>query len=236
MTPLTLLFAAAVGQGSASISTYVLHDLTDVAWTARIVKGVQPELRKINPDFGQVYRFDSSTVKYKEPNKIRVESVTDDTKVTYIINGTTQWFNLGSVKISRKTDLSHAPGRRQTPLDFGLLTPSVFDGLFQAKFIRIDRGSGDSVFDLTYVPAQADKTRHRVWIDGEKRLIVKREWYAQDGHLMATFFYDAPKKFGSVWMSTRLTVRNADNVVAGITSYENIRVNSGISESVFAIN
>lgn len=236
MTLASIIFTAATAQASTSINAYVLHDLVDASWTARIVKGVQPELRKINADFGQVYRFESSAIKYKEPLKLKVESVTDDTKVTYIVNGTTQWFNLGSVKLSRKTDLSKAPGRRQTPLDFGLLTPSLFKDFFQAKFVRVDRATNDAVFDITYVDELKDKTRHRVWLDPEKRMVNKREWYAQDGHLMATFYYEGPRKVGGIWMSSRLTVKNADNVVAGITSYENLKVNTGIPESVFTIN
>ncbi len=234
MTPLSLIFVALTPQSTPSINSYLQRDLTDISWTAKIVKGVQSELKKINSDFGQVYRFESSTIKYKEPNKLRVESVTDDTKVTYVINGTMQWFNLGSVKISRKTDLSKAPGRRQTALDFGMLTPALFDNFFQAKFVRVDRATSDAVFDLTYISSLKDNSRHRIWVDPEKHIVLKREWYGQTGQLMATFNFEQPKKFGSVWMSTRLTVRNADNVVAGITSYDGIHVNSGLSDSVFS--
>ena len=235
MTSIPFLFAVVLGQTSPTITPYLLHDLQDLSWTARIVRGEQKELQKINSDFGQAYRFESSTVRYKEPLKLRVESKADDTTVVYVINGTMQAFSISSVHLVKTNDLSKAPGRRQTPLDFGLLTPSMFNNFFQAKFVRTDRGSGDVVFDLTYVTSLNDTTRHRVWIDPQKRYIVKREWYNQGDRMLATFFYENPVKQGPIWTPTRLTVKNVDNVVAGITRYENVKVNAGIADSLFSI-
>lgn len=235
MTPIALLATAALGQRTPTIGQYWLSDLKDLSWTAHIVRGEQSELRKINSDFGQAYRFETSTIRYREPLKLRVDSKADDTTVSYVINGTNQTFMISGLGIKKSNDLSKAPGRRQTPLDFGLLTPSMFKGFFQGEFVRTDRATGDIVFDLTYIPSLGDTARHRVWIEPQQHYIVKREWYGQDKRLLATFFYENPKREGSVWMPTKLTVKNVDNVVAGITRYDNIKVNSGIPDSLFEI-
>lgn len=235
MTSIPLLYIAAIGQTSPSINSYIQREIQDLSWTARIVRGEQRELRKINSDFGQAYRFEATSIKYKEPNRIRVESKADDTTVSYVINGTTQYFNVPSLHIVQKTDLSKAPGRRQTTLDFGLLTPAMFDQLFEAKFVRMDRASGAAVFDLTYIPSLHDTTRHRIWVESNKRYVIKREWYNQEGRMLATFTYENAAQVGPIWMPTVMTVKNVDNVVAGITRYENVKVNSGIPDSTFSI-
>jgi hypothetical protein len=63
--------------------------------------------------------------------------------------------------------------------------------------------------------------------------VTRREWYNQYGRQLATFTYENPKQFSGVWFPTRLTVKNVDNVVAGITRYDSIKVNSGLADSLF---
>lgn len=203
--------------------------------TASIVKGDQKELKKINDSFGTSYRFKTTTIMFKEPFKLRLEAKVDETSVLYILNGPTMMARIPRLHVNSRQDLSDAPGRRQTLMDFGLLTPSLFNGsLFTAKFIRNDRATGDVVFDLSYIASLNDTSRHRIWIDPDKKYIVKREWYNQQGRQLATFLYDNPKKFDGVWLPTQLSVKNVDDVVAGITKYDSIRVNTGLSDSLFA--
>jgi outer membrane lipoprotein-sorting protein len=91
------------------------------------------------------------------------------------------------------------------------------------------------VFDLTYDPSLDYAARHRVWIDKAKGIITKREWYNHRGTQLATFLYEAPKQYDGVWVPTRMTVKNADNVVAGITRYESVKVNTGLADSLFEL-
>jgi len=65
--------------------------------------------------------------------------------------------------------------------------------------------------------------------------VTKREWYNQSGRQLATFIYDDPKQENGVWLPTRLTVKNTDDIVAGVTRYQSIKVNVGIPDSEFAI-
>lgn len=230
----TALAVLAIGaQGAPSINQFVQGNLRDATFTARILRSSQSELKKIKNDFGTSYRFGSTTISYKEPMKLRVEANVEDTRVLMIENGPTQWWKVPRTRLSTKENLAMKPGRRQTPVDFGLLTPSVFDGLFEARFVRWDRASGDAVFDLTYITRLDDTTRHRVWIDPQKKIINKREWYSQEGRQLATFYYESPKQIAGVWLPTRLTVKNVENNVAGVTTYDSIRVNSGLADSLF---
>jgi len=53
---------------------------------------------------------------------------------------------------------------------------------------------------------------------------------------MATFLYENPKQIGGVWMPTKVTVRNADNKVAGVMNYEGLKVNVGLEDSLFKVD
>ncbi|HVL38940.1 MAG TPA: outer membrane lipoprotein-sorting protein [Fimbriimonadaceae bacterium] len=236
MLPLAALAAASIAQASASISDVYQRNFQDASFTARVVTGNQAELQKINKDFGASYRFKFTHVKIKEPFKLRLESEVDDTQAVMVLNGPTQLLRVPRIRFSQKTNLADEAGRRQTLLDFGVLTPSLFEDLFQAKFVRVDRATNDLVFDITFHPKYDNTTRHRVWIDREKRVVSKREWYNQHGRQLATFFYENPKQIAGVWFPTQVTVRNMENKVAGVTEYTNLKVNSGLSEDLFKVN
>ena len=238
---ISLLVIASVLSPAAdpSITSYVQSSFKDVSFSAKVQSSKQSELAKINQDFAKSYRFSTSNVWIKEPMKLRMESKVDDTDIYFIVNGGKKLVRIPRANLNQKDDVSKAPGKRQTPLDFGLLTPSLFNGFLQGKYIRTEsRGdySGNLVFDLVYIPSLDDSSRYRVWVDPAKKFTTKREWYSQAGYLMATFTYEGVKEFGGVWIPTHLTVRNADGKVGGSTVYSNVKVNQGLSDSLFKID
>lgn len=235
MTPVIALAALAIGGQSASISDFYQKEFEDASFRARVVSGNQRELAKINDDFGQSYRFKYIDVKLKEPFMLRTESTVDDTSVLMILNGSRQLLRVPKARIAQRTNLENEPGRRQTALDFGLLTPALFRDIFDATFVRLDRATGDYVFDLTYKKRFDYDAKHRIWVDKDKKYVSRREWYDRRGSHKATFFYTDPIQSGGIWVPTRLTVRNADNKVAGETRYENMQVNKGISPDLFKV-
>jgi hypothetical protein len=233
MTSIIALATVALsGAQGANIDNYVQADLKDATLVAEVVKGDQKELQKINKDFGQSYRFSSSTFYFKEPLQMRAEAHVEDTNVVYIINGPIQRIKLAG--INSRQDLSKAPGRRQSLMDIGILTPSLMASLLDAKFIRMDRETGDAVFDLTYKAEMDDSSRNRVWIDKTKKYVTKREWFNQWKRQLATFYYLNPKEFNGVWLPTRMEVKNVDNITAGVTKYDLIKVNTGLLDSLFS--
>lgn len=220
-----------------SIQDFVPRNLRDASFTAVVVSGNPQELAKINRDFAQSYRFRSSSIRLKEPFMVRAESTVEDSTILFVVNGTRRMVRIPRSNINLRENLATKPGKRQTAFDFGFLTPSLFDDFFTARYVRRDRATGQEVFDVTYVPRLKDGTRHRVWIDPDRKLLTKREWYSQiDGRLMATISYDEPRQFDGLWLPTRVTVRNADNRVAGTSRYDSIRVNTGLDNSIFRVD
>jgi len=232
----TLAAVALMGAQSDSISNYVQTGLRDASFTIRFTQSNFQELDKINSDFSKSYRFKSTTVKLKEPFKLRTESTVEDSTMVYVINGKKKHISVPKARIGQTFDCSKEPGKLQTWLDFGVLTPGIVGDYYTARFVRADRATGESVFDLTYVSSLGDGTRNRVWMD-KRKFISKREWYSQMGNkpLLATFIYSDPVEQNGAYFPTKLTVKNADNKVAGVSTYQGMKLNSGLVDSLFAI-
>lgn len=236
---MSLFFLALAPGLSQNISSYVQSDFKDLSFTAKVQSAKQSELAKINQDFAKSYRFTNSKVWLKEPMKLRMEAKVEDTDIYFIVNGGRKLVRVPRANINQRDDVSKAPGKRQTPLDFGLLTPSLFSNFLKAEFVRKEtRGDyeGDLVFDLTYVPSLDDSSRYRVWIDPTMKITTKREWYSQAGYLMATFTYENAKEFNGVYIPQKATVKNADGKLAGTSAYTNIKVNAGLADSMFKVD
>lgn len=214
-----------------TLADIVQRNFKDASFLVRVTSANHRELTKINKDFGQTYRFKTMEVKLKEPFKVRLQAKVEDTDVLFVLNGVTRVFSMRGLK--QRENLAWEPGKRQTPLDFGFLTPSMFDDLFKATYVRVDRATGDLVFDIHYTKP-GYKSYYRVWVDKEKRYTTKREWYDKNGQ-KATFHYSEPQQDGGVWLPTKLRVKNVDDKVAGETNYEAMKVNRGLSDDLFNV-
>lgn len=238
MITASLMMTVALAQGTPDLSSLLQTRFRDASFTAQVGTANFAELRKISTDFSQSYRFKSSQVWLKEPFMLRMVSTIDDTQITYVVNGGTKLTRVPRSNINVRENVSKAPGKRQTAFDFGILTPAMLRELFDAKFVRNDRATGDLVFDLTYKDELKDSSRHRVWFDPGKKVVTKREWYGQlkraGGRLMATFNYDNPVTTEGVTLNTRVTVLNAENKVAGSANYTQMKINDGLADSLFA--
>lgn len=217
---------------SQDINDYVQTRLQDLRATIRQQTANQRELEKINRDFANSYRVKQMTARYKEPLRMRLESKIGVVNVVYIINGNQKYVSAGPIR--NTDDITHAPGKRQTLMDFGILTPS-FMRLVNARFLRFETEGATryAVFELTWANSD-DTSKHIVWMDGKTRTIYKRQWYNQQGKLMATFYYRNPVEASpGVWVPTRVEVYNADGKLGGVTTYSELRVNEGLPDNLF---
>jgi len=231
---LSLLALAAPADPTAA--DIVQPKFEDASFTARVKTGNQAELAKISKDFGNSYRLKVVKSYLQEPLKMRLETTVDDTSILYVIRDFKRYFRVPRARISTDENLSDKPGKMQTPLDYGIITPAMMSELFTAKYVRTDRATGDYVFDMTYKsPKFSDTSRHRIWVDPQKRVVSKREWYNQHGRQLATFLYEEPILRDGVWFPSKGSVRNMDGKVAGVLEYEAIKINSGLADSLFRV-
>jgi outer membrane lipoprotein-sorting protein len=233
VSTLALLTASAADPDASDIVQKTFRDAT---MEVRVVQANFAELRKISDDFDKQYRVKSLKLSLKEPLMLRIEGKVEDTTVLYIVNGFKRVSKIPRSNINIREDLSDAPGKIQTPMDSGVISSAVLATLFDAKYVRTDRATGNYVFDLTYKrPRFTDTSRHRVWVDPQKRYIERREVYNQYGRQLATYYYENAKEFAGVWIPTRASVRNVDGKVAGVTEVASIKVNAGLNESLFSV-
>src|SRR5262249_40123250 len=107
-----------------------------------------------------------------------------------------------------------------------------------ARFLR--EGSVDgtpcAVFEMTYKDRDEDTSHHIVYIDPKTKVVRKRESYSQAGKLQAIYYFkDVEQVSPGVWFPTRIEAQNVDRVIAGVTAYKNIKINTGIPDSVFQL-
>lgn len=230
-----LTLTAFVPTADPTAADIVQSKFEDAIFTAKVVTGNQAELAKISDDFGNSYRLKVVKSFLKEPLKMRLETKVDETNLLMVIANFKRSFRVPRFPTSDE-NLADKPGKMQTPMDYGLITSSMMSELFTAKYVRTDRASGDYVFDMTYkTPKYSDTSRHRIWVDPQKRVISKREWYNQYGRQRATFFYEEPMLRDGVWFPSRGTVRNMDGKIAGVIEYQSVKINSGLADSLFKI-
>jgi outer membrane lipoprotein-sorting protein len=207
------------------------RDLKDLQADVHVVSADQGELAKISRDFGMAYRLKNLTMRYKEPNKLRMEGSIG----SLIINGAARQFRVPAIKLSKVDDLGESPGKRYTLMDIGILTASALSSV-NARYIK-DELVGDiaaSVFDIAY--KGDDSVRYRVWIDAKAHVLVKRSWYDGQNNLKATFIFQEPKQVASdLWVPTRIEIRNAVDAVAAVTAYSDVKVNQGLDDALFQI-
>jgi outer membrane lipoprotein-sorting protein len=228
-----MLALLAVRLASPTINDVLQKGLTDVTFTAHVVKGNQDALAKINRDFGKSFEFSSAKVSMKEPLKVRIESRYEDMTVVMVENDASQVYLIPKIRMKQKRDLTKSPGGRQTFMDFGILTPDLFPAVFSAKFDGAD-GTTET-FDLTFSPSPnyTDTSKQVVTVDVAKKYVIKRLWYGQDGKLKATFNYSDPQLVNGAWIPTDMVVRNREGTVAGETKATDIKVNQGLADSLF---
>ena len=216
------------------IHKYVCEKLDDFTATISVVKADQRELGKISRDFGLAYKFPNILMRYKEPNKARLEGSSEGSKITFILTGTKQYVMVNGRKLSEK-DLGNSPGKRKSLMDVGLVS-DFYLTYTNARFMReatVD-GVACAVFDMTYKDRDEDTSHHIIYIDPATKAVRKRESYSQDGKLQAIFYFKEVEQVKpGVWVPTKVEVQNTDRVIAGITAYKNIKVNTDIPDTIF---
>ena len=110
------------GFQSKDIESYCQPGLRDLAFTGKVVKAKVSEAAKIDNDYKRNLSFQNFKVVAKEPFKLRLDMQADDTTFVYLVNGNTQVTRIPKLKINQKVDVTNEPGRKQTFLEFGMLT------------------------------------------------------------------------------------------------------------------
>ena len=211
------------------------HGFRDVTLTCKVLYADHAELKKIGKDFNKSYEFNTTTVRFKAPDKMKMEGKLGLVRAAVVINGDRKATMIPAIRYSKKENISDEPHKRQTDIDIGIATGSLWRDYTVTSTVE-ERGANGPVYKITFVRQNSHEKKHVCWIDAKTLKLLKVEKYESDGSLKSRYIYSKHSLIdGAVWVPGRIDVYNQEGKLAGTTAYENIRINTGISDSVFKI-
>jgi len=207
----------------------------DVTLTCKVLYANHAELKKIGKDFNKSYEFKSTTVRFKSPDKMKMEGKLGLIKAVVVINGDRKATILPAIHYSKKENIRDKPHKRQTDIDIGIVTGSLWQDYTVTSAVE-ERGANGPVYKITFVRENSHEKKHICWVDAKALKLLKVEKYESDGSLKSRYIYSKHSLIdGDIWVPGRIDVYNQDGKLAGTTTYENISINTGIPDSVFKI-
>lgn len=228
---------AGVAQGAADLDLKArveaaTRSFTDVTGAVTVKEKNKAVLVKVDPAFSRVYDFQTATISVKAPDKIRMDSKLGMVKVEYIVAGGKKIFRAPKVRMNKVDDYSKDPAKLQFPIDFGLVTPQ----LWQYRTVTVvddpdAKSAGEIKLKLTWPKGNMV---NYAWLD-EKDLWLKR-FEKRDGkdNLLARVVYSNPANPGGViWMPTKVELFAPDGAKAGSMEFSGLKVNTSLPDSLF---
>lgn len=209
-------------------------EFRDVVLTARVIQANTRELQKIGRDFSKGYDIKTTTIYYKMPNRMRIEGKVGFAQVVMLINGDTKAFKIPTWHFSNTENIKGKPHKRQTELDLGILTTSLWDD-YIVTATDVEHSTKGDLLKIVFVRSNARDKNIAIWADAKTMKMEKMEKYESDGSLKARYIYSDHKESNGIWVPGRIDVYNKDLKLAASTAYGNIHVNGGIADSHFLI-
>lgn len=217
------------GDAERRLDTYAVADVRDLEARVVVEKADLPQLEKINKDFGILYRLKDVTIRYKDPDKLRMENRLG----VFIVNGPMRYLRVPQLGLRKRDDMGAELSKRHSLLDVGVLTPSRL-GQLRWSYLRHETVAGRDlpVFEIGF--RDEETARYVIWVDPVRKCLVRRRWLDAQGATRATFDFLQPAEvLPGVWVPTRLEVRNAENALAGAVHYEDLKVNQNPPDTLF---
>ena len=241
ITPLLRAYALRAQSPSPELASLAVSSIQDLEASVTVIHADLPALERINKDFGIAYRLREVTIRYKEPDKFRMESRIG----VMIVNGPTRFIHVPQLGLRKRDEVGESLSRRHSLLDLGIVTTEGIARL-DARHLRAEelRGIHTLVFAATPKPPAAsrgsapgvEKDRFLLWIDPHRKNVMRKRWMGNDGRVRATFDYLDPIEIApGVWTPTKIEVRNGEGVLAGATKYRDVKINQSLPDTLFAI-
>lgn len=218
-----------------SIREAVTTRIRDLRASATLDRANLDALRKIGKDYADAYRARTMETYFKEPGQLRFEAKAAGITFTQVVSGDTIYTSVFGVGYRR--DISRQPQARQTSLELGFIAPSALAD-FTARYVGTQRAQGRTchVFELRYKQPDQRSKRVVLWVDLDRKVLLRRYLYHGDGRLKARFEYSSHQQVApGVWLPRQIAVYNAQGEFGGVTTYGNIQVNTGLPDSLFRV-
>lgn len=212
--------------------TEATKNFKDLSMTGTVTYKNKEALTKIEANYAQLYEFKTAYISLKHPDKVRIEGKLGMVKFEYIVNGTNKLFRAPMVKISKKDNYADEPAKLQSALDVGIVTPT----LWQYRTIEIiddEHAQQNGEIKLRMRWAKGDMVYY-AWIDAKDLYLKKFEKCKADGTVeLRTVYSDAKKVSDAIWIPHKVEVYASDGTKAGTSEFSDVKVNSGLADSLF---
>src|SRR5207248_2708258 len=95
--------------------------LTDLQANVHVLQSDAGELRKISREFGLAYKLKGLVLRYKRPDKLRMEGRIGDAEAILVLNGSSSYYSIPRLHLTRREDVGSSPGGRYSLMQVGLL-------------------------------------------------------------------------------------------------------------------
>jgi hypothetical protein len=206
--------------------------LSDISMVGTVTYKDKRAIAKIDSSYARLYDFKSARIFFKDPDKLRMEGKLGMVRFEYIINGWSKIIRAPTVRFTKREDFTGDPAKLQDAFDIGIVTPALWRNR-RIEVIDDPEAAKNGEIKLRLHWPKGDMIL-LAWLD-EKELWLKRfEKRTASGELQLKAVYLNPRKPGGViWMPTTVELYASDGEKAGATEYTDIKVNSGLSDSLF---
>jgi len=206
----------------------------DITVTAKVVYGNKKELAKIGKEFARSYEVETTTIKYKSPDKMRVAGKLGMVGFAVVRNGCWKAYMVPSLHINKKDDCTKEPHKLQGELDVGIVTEQLWRD-YIIEDAHVEKASSGDLYKITFRRSNSLEKKLTCWVEAKGCKLLKLDKYESDGSMKCRYIFSKHKEVGGVWVPLGIDVYNEDSKLAGTTEYSNIKVNSGIPDSEFKL-
>jgi len=221
--------------GSAALAATPTADSTatdrvkDLTGTLRVVKADFDELGKISKEFKVTYRFKRMNISYKFPNRTRLETKAAGTTGILIFNENTRYYKL-PIRAEKK-DITGQPGQKQSLLQLGIFSKDFLETDYEAVYQKTEKGL--AVFKLNQRGTD-NKSHEIVWVNPKTHIVEKRQSFNGDNKLRMETRYLAPQQIRpGIYVPTRVEIYNQFGKLGAVQAFEEVKVNLGLSDTLF---
>lgn len=205
--------------------------LKDFSLVAEVVKKDDRVLSQMGKSLAVTYEFSKAKVWFKTPNYSRLEGTLGMVKTQFISTDKLFLVRVPSLRYTKREDISEKESRKRTALDFGVLTPQLFDE-GEITLDKTPKALDPNIVVLILQEANPKSTK-RIWVDSKdlKMLAMEKHY---DGRMVARYAYSKHEKFkDGVWIPRRVELYSSEGKLAGAIELNDIKVNEGLSDSLF---
>lgn len=205
--------------------------IRDISARMVVLDADKKNVRNINPSLIEALNIKEMDVFYRSPDKFRAEAMAKGLQLTWILNGDRQLISVPGMMIRKMEDIGRNPGRKRNSLDLGF----VSDQLWQDFNVTVISQSKDA-HRLRLTPKVAEGKRHElIWVEPETMKLLRRDRHSRSGTMSVRYTYGNHRKFRNLAVAQQAKVYDPNGEFAGTIEYRNLKINSGLAESLFSL-